>query len=47
MQSNTIEESSKLALRHHYRARNGLLTKITVWSLLKVPFKTDLLVKTV
>ena len=25
----------------------GLLTKITFWSLLKVPFKTDLLVKTV
>ena len=25
----------------------GLLTNITFWSLLKVPFKTDLLVKTV
>ena len=25
----------------------GVLTKITYWSLLKVPFKTDLLVKTV
>ena len=25
----------------------GVLTKITFWSLLKVPFKRDLLVKTV
>ena len=25
----------------------GLLTKITFWSLLKVPFKTNLLAKTV
>ena len=41
----------KLRTEHEqlYGARNwcGLLTKITFWSLLKVPFKTDLLVKTV
>ena len=34
-------------LRHHYGLEIGLLTKITFWSLLKVPFKTDLLAKTV
>ena len=34
-------------LRHHYRARNWTFDEITFWSLLKVPFKTDLLVKTV
>ena len=35
------------ALRHDYRARNGTFEENHFWSLLKVPFKTDLLVKTV
>ena len=35
-------------LRHHFRARNWTFDENHVWSLLlKVPFKTDLLVKTV
>ena len=38
---------AKPSLRHHYRARNWTFDKNHFWSLLKVPFKTDLLVKTV
>ena len=34
-------------LRHHYRARNWTFDENHFWSLLKVPFKTDLLVKIV
>ena len=34
-------------LRHHFRARNWTFDENHFWSLLKVPFKTDLLVKTV
>ena len=34
-------------LRHHYRARNWTFDENHFWSLLKAPFKTDLLVKTV
>ena len=34
-------------LRHHYKARNSTFDEYHFWSLLKVPFNRDLLVKTV